>query len=210
MACDAWTTCSKVERRAGAPRPIQREDGPADDGGFEADLGLLDELDAAPLAPAYADDAEGPLDALDDDALFDVFSEDRSRPGADDDALGPEGLEGEDALFDLGLDDELGPALDDDAEGPLQDDDADLTLPDQEESLARGLGGDEEGSVDEAAFDLEELPPLEAGFDDEALFDEALDDLELDLELPRAAPAPARVPPPVADRSPPSGAAHST
>ncbi len=194
-----------------ALRPVPADVvGILDDEGFEADLAFAaadedHDDDDARSAPRSGDDADGPLDPIEDDELL-TFPEDAPRPEGDD-LLGPEELEddaelGEDEGDDDDRDERLA-ALPDDAEGPLLEDEADLGLTDHDEPAATHLEADDEGaSVDDASFDLVELPPLGADLDDGALFDEALDDLELEPE-PGIAPSPPRATPPaVQDRSP--------
>ncbi len=196
---------------ARTPGALVEEEGFADEVGFDADLRFPDD-DPVGAPAATADDAEGPLEDLDADD-FDLPDEGGQAAWEGDDALGP--AEPDDADLDADLDASLADeapslGLADDAEGPLQDEDTELAHEDQEDAPSRLLGGDEEGvAADDAAFEfVPDLPPLGAGFDGEALFDEALADLDLTPEAGAPPPPlvpPTRVPPSgVADRSPPT------
>jgi hypothetical protein len=178
MWCEAWTL---------------------DETGFDADLELPSE-DLIPARVKTEDDAEGPLE--DPGAFEDALLELPPAAGAmgGDEALGPLEADDDAALAPFLL--EEAPARAEatgggDLLGPLLDDEAELALPDDEETTSQMTFGDEEGvSLDEAAFDFPPLPPLGAedgdALLDEALFDEALFDEPLDepeLEEPEPPPA---------------------
>lgn len=162
--------------------------------GFEATLDLDDDDDEVVSSLVAADEAEGPLDPGDDEDLITLPKTDlRARVI---EAFGPEEYEDEPLLFG---EDDAGPALDaGDADGPLLDYEADLGLTVQDEPAAAPLR-DEGAAIDET-FELLELPPL-GDCDDGALFDEALDEFELEV-APPAAPSPPWAGPPGQDHSP--------
>lgn len=171
---------SPVERRACATRAHRVDDAE----GFETDPALDELLDGrsddehAAVSFLAGGDAVGPLDPMDDEELLGLPED---APSSADDLLGPEEVY-EDAAI-AGDDDAFAMAADDAAVGPLLDDEADLGLSEQDEPVALQLDSDDEGvPVDDATFDLVDFPPLGEDLDDGALFDEALDDLELDPE----------------------------
>jgi hypothetical protein len=180
-----------------------------EENGFDVDLELQD--DELPLRAILAgDDAEGPLPPIEDE-LLDLPEADAD--GGGDDLFGLEGLDELDALFD----EDSAPhaaASGDDEVGPLVEEEAETSFLESDETETASSRADDEGTeLDDASFDLVDLPPIGARLGDEALFEDAADDglfeptleeVELDEE-PLPAPAPPRITPHrIHDRSPPT------